>query len=88
MRQQGGHFCPLHFGAWHQVALKIVGVHIDKAGHQVVALKIPTIGMPGGAWVHRSNPALNDRDAAQHDLVRQNQLGIFKNKRVHTGVLN
>ena len=69
MRQQGGHFCPLHLGAWHQMAFKVVGVNFDKTGHQIITLHIPTTGMNSVALVHRLDFSVLDANASIYHFV-------------------
>ena len=75
---QSGHLGPLHFGPGHQVALKVVGVHLDKAGHEVVALQVPALRVRRRALVHRMDAALVNRHAALHHLGGQDQVGVFE----------
>ncbi len=82
------HFSPLHFGPRHQMALEVVGVHLDKTRHEVVALQVQAIGTPCAALIHRLNaPALHSQTTVHH-FGGQHQTGIFENDGTHTPPLN
>jgi hypothetical protein len=80
VRQQRGHLGPLHLRARHQVALEVVGVHLDQAGQQVVALEVDG-GHAGVAVVQRGDAAVHHRETALHQLVRQHHAGVGEHHR-------
>ena len=86
--QQRGQRGPLHFGPGHQVPLKVVGVHLDKTGHEVVALHVPALRFQRSALVDRMDAPVFDGDAAQHLFGGQHQAGIFKHNGAHGALLN
>ena len=51
--------------------LEVVGVHLDEAGHQEVAVQVNAFLDRGGPNVHRRNTAVFHLHAAAHHLVGQ-----------------
>ncbi len=84
VRQQRRHLGPLHLGARHQVALEVVGVHLDEAGHEEVAFQVDGLRQRTVAGAEPGDATGLHRQAAGLHGVRQNQTGVLEHDgRVH-----
>jgi hypothetical protein len=64
VRHNRGEARPLYAGTWREVLLHVVGMQLDQAGHQVVALEVDRRGAGGVAGRDLDDAAIAHNDGA------------------------